>query len=68
MAAPSVPHALHMPSHIFSRLGMWGESISSNMASRKAAEESGDPGIKNREFTHATGTLVASSSASTSWL
>jgi hypothetical protein len=28
--APDVPHALHMPSHIFTRLGMWQESIDSN--------------------------------------
>ena len=28
--APSVPHALHMPSHIFSMVGMWQESIKSN--------------------------------------
>ncbi len=28
--APSVPHALHMPSHIFTRLGLWQESIESN--------------------------------------
>lgn len=31
--APSAPHALHMPSHIFSMLGMWPESIQSNKAS-----------------------------------
>lgn len=31
--APSAPHALHMPSHIFSRVGMWQESIASNVAS-----------------------------------
>src|ERR1043166_8346230 len=31
--APSAPHALHMPSHIFTRLGMWHESIESNLAS-----------------------------------
>jgi tetratricopeptide (TPR) repeat protein len=30
--APDVPHALHMPSHIFTRLGMWQESIDSNRA------------------------------------
>jgi hypothetical protein len=30
--APEVPHALHMPSHIFTRLGMWQESIASNRA------------------------------------
>ena len=31
--APSAPHALHMPSHIFSTLGMWQEVISSDRAS-----------------------------------
>ena len=35
--APNVPHALHMPSHIFTRLGMWQESIDSNTAAEKAA-------------------------------
>jgi hypothetical protein len=35
--APDVPHALHMPSHIFTRLGMWQESIDSNTAAGKAA-------------------------------
>jgi tetratricopeptide (TPR) repeat protein len=37
--APWVPHALHMPSHIYSRLGMWKESIESNLASVAAARE-----------------------------
>jgi len=31
--APDSPHALHMPSHIFTRLGFWQESIDSNLAS-----------------------------------
>ena len=35
--APWVPHALHMPSHIFTRLGMWEESIAAN---RSAADAS----------------------------
>jgi predicted Zn-dependent protease len=35
--APWVPHALHMPSHIFTRLGMWDESIASNRASADAS-------------------------------
>jgi hypothetical protein len=35
--APSSPHALHMPSHIFTRLGLWQESIDSNIASATAA-------------------------------
>jgi hypothetical protein len=37
--APSAPHALHMPSHIFTRLGLWQESIVSNRDSAKAAKE-----------------------------
>jgi hypothetical protein len=36
--APSSPHALHMPSHIFTRLGLWAESIDSNIASAAAAK------------------------------
>ncbi len=35
--APSSPHALHMPSHIFVRLGMWQETIDANLASAGAA-------------------------------
>src|SRR5438067_4522864 len=35
--APWVPHALHMPSHIFTRLGMWDESIAANRASADAS-------------------------------
>jgi len=35
--APDSPHALHMPSHIFTRLGLWDDSIASNSASTKSA-------------------------------
>ena len=35
--APDAPHALHMPSHIFTRLGLWDDSIASNIASTKSA-------------------------------
>jgi hypothetical protein len=35
--APAVPHALHMPSHIFTRLGLWKDSIDSNLAAENAA-------------------------------
>src|SRR3954452_14712581 len=35
--APDVPHALHMPSHIFTRLGLWQQSIESNRAAHTAA-------------------------------
>ncbi|HXJ06162.1 MAG TPA: hypothetical protein VNH65_13750 [Candidatus Acidoferrum sp.] len=37
--APSAPHALHMPSHIFTRLGLWEDSIASNVAARDAAHQ-----------------------------
>src|SRR4029450_6957078 len=36
--APSAPHAQHMPSHIYTRVGYWKESIASNIASVKAAK------------------------------
>ena len=38
-SAPAVPHALHMPSHIFLRLGLWDEARDSNLASWKASED-----------------------------
>jgi tetratricopeptide (TPR) repeat protein len=37
--APSVPHAQHMPSHIFTRLGLWQESIHSNLGAVAASKE-----------------------------
>ena len=52
--APSAPHALHMPSHIYTRLGMWQESVASNLAAQKAAREQGDKG----EELHAKDYLV----------
>jgi hypothetical protein len=36
--APSAPHAQHMPSHIFTRLGYWQDSIDSNRASAETAK------------------------------
>ncbi|HUF92482.1 MAG TPA: hypothetical protein VMR23_08910, partial [Candidatus Limnocylindria bacterium] len=36
--APSAPHALHMPSHIFTRLGYWQESIDTNRRSAETAK------------------------------
>jgi Tfp pilus assembly protein PilF len=38
--APDASHALHMPSHIFSRVGYWRESIDANRASAEAAKSS----------------------------
>ena len=40
--APSAPHALHMPSHIFTRRGLWEESIQSNAGAVAAAKSDGD--------------------------
>ena len=42
--APSAPHALHMPSHIFTRLGLWDDSIASNLKARAAAHAEHDIG------------------------
>jgi hypothetical protein len=55
--APSAPHALHMPSHIFTRLGMWKDSVRSNQAARAAAHQQGDVG----EELHAMDYLVYAS-------
>ena len=42
--APDSPHALHMPSHIFTRLGLWQESIDSNLVSAASAQKNDAPG------------------------
>ena len=52
--APSAPHALHMPSHIFTRLGLWDDSIASNLAAKEAAHHQADTG----EELHAMDYLV----------
>lgn len=41
--APSTPHALHMPSHTFTRVGDWQSSITSNIASAAAAQSANQP-------------------------
>jgi len=52
--APAVPHALHMPSHIFTRLGLWQDSVQSNLASvaaaRKFAAEAQMGGVWDQEL------------------
>lgn len=40
--APAAPHAQHMPSHIFTRVGAWKDSIESNIASARAAKADKD--------------------------
>ena len=52
--APSAPHALHMPSHTFTRLGYWQESIETNIASAAAARRDGS----TAEELHATDYLM----------
>jgi tetratricopeptide (TPR) repeat protein len=42
--APAVPHALHMPSHTFTRVGSWSESIETNRRSAEAARKNNGPG------------------------
>jgi predicted negative regulator of RcsB-dependent stress response len=37
--APAAPHALHMPAHIFARLGLWQDDIDSNVASVAATRK-----------------------------
>jgi hypothetical protein len=40
--APDAPHALHMPSHTFTRLGYWQDSIDTNILSAAAAHKAGN--------------------------
>lgn len=54
--APLVPHVQHMPSHIFTRLGLWEDSVQSNLSSAKASklyEEKNQPGEVYYEYLHA---------------
>jgi tetratricopeptide (TPR) repeat protein len=48
--APAAPHALHMPSHIFTRVGAWEDSVATNRRSAEAAKNGGEP----NEAYHAT--------------
>ncbi|MCL6273292.1 hypothetical protein M3P19_04685 [Muricauda sp. 2012CJ35-5] len=59
--APNSAHAQHMPSHIFTRLGLWKESINTNLNSAESAicyAESIAPGAHWDEEVHAMGYLV----------
>lgn len=51
--APAAPHALHMPSHIFARLGLWQEDIQSNLASLDAARHSSTAHVGAEHQLHA---------------
>ena len=52
--APDAPHALHMPSHIFTRVGAWPESAATNFRSATVAARGND----NDEALHATDYMV----------
>jgi tetratricopeptide (TPR) repeat protein len=52
--APDVPHALHMPTHIFTRRGLWEKSIEFNLRSAEAARKLGlNAGALNGHYPHA---------------
>ena len=56
--APAAPHALHMPSHIYARLGLWEEDIRANLASKAASEAKQDPPVGAENRLHALEFLV----------
>ena len=60
--APSVPHALHMPSHIYSRVGQWREVVEGNRASYLAAKaelkDGATPGVGAYDALHAMDYMV----------
>ena len=57
--APEVPHAQHMPSHIFTRLGLWQESIDSNIASAAAAQRNNGSSTSRPSSYHHVISLLA---------
>jgi len=52
--APDAPHALHMPSHTFTRLGYWDESIETNSASATAARKAKSLGDELHAYDYLT--------------
>ncbi len=56
--APELPHALHMPTHIFTRLGYWQESIDLNLRSAAAAWKLPVDGQISNHYFHALDYLV----------
>ncbi|MSO76092.1 MAG: hypothetical protein EXQ87_04170 [Alphaproteobacteria bacterium] len=48
--APDAPHAQHMPSHIFTRLGLWEDSIQANRAAAKSAGDAVFDGHHARDY------------------
>ncbi|HEV7552234.1 MAG TPA: tetratricopeptide repeat protein, partial [Candidatus Angelobacter sp.] len=59
--APASSHALHMPAHIFVRLGLWQESVDSNLAAAAAAAEATEHHMGEAQYQfHAMDFLVYS--------
>ncbi|MEN8207132.1 MAG: hypothetical protein ABFS24_14140 [Pseudomonadota bacterium] len=56
--APDVPHALHMPTHIFTRLGIWTDSIDWNTRSASAALKYPVNGTISHHYLHALDYLI----------
>lgn len=56
--APDVPHASHMPSHIFVRLGMWDDVVSWNIRSAKAALNYPTKGSTSMHYVHAMDYMI----------
>lgn len=59
--APDSPHALHMPSHVFTRLGYWEESVTSNRTSAEVAKKelaAADEKVLSPEALHAQDYMV----------
>lgn len=56
--APDVPHALHMPSHVFVRLGMWSDVVSWNIRSAKAALKYPTKEATSMHYIHAIDYLI----------
>lgn len=56
--APDIPHALHMPTHIFTRLGHWDDSIEGNVKSAKVARRMPVNGAVSLHYVHALDYLV----------
>jgi tetratricopeptide (TPR) repeat protein len=56
--APAAPHALHMPSHIFTRVGAWEESVATNQRSFEVAKAGGEPSEANHASDYAVYALL----------
>ena len=56
--APNTPHALHMPSHIFVRLGLWDETIDWNIRSAEAALNHPANGKTSHHYPHALDYMI----------